>query len=85
MNNPLVSGAVIAVEWSDFDLGNGRYDFTITDKPLQPWVSAGKQVNLVFHNTSYGSSFCPAAGVGSKKTVASNCAVPGWMWTVLGQ
>jgi hypothetical protein len=85
MNNPSVSGAVIAVEWSDFDLGNGRYDFTMIDNTLQPWINAGKKVNLVLHNTSYGSSFCPGSGAGSKGTVASNCAVPGWMWTALAQ
>jgi hypothetical protein len=77
--------AVIAVEWSDFDMGNGLYDFAITDNTLQPWINAGKKVNLVLHNTSYGSSFCPGTGVGSNGTVASNCAVPGWMGTALGQ
>jgi hypothetical protein len=85
MNNPSVTGAVIAVEWSDFDMGNGLYDFTITDNTLQPWINAGKKVNLVLHNTSYGSSFCPGTGVGSNGTVASNCAVPRWMWTALGR
>jgi len=79
-----VTGAAIDVEWSDFDLGNGNYDFTITDPSIQTWVSAGKKVSLILQNTTYGGSGCPSSGmIGSNGNVGSNCAMPPWMWTVL--
>ncbi len=84
-----VTAAVIDVDWSDFDLGNAttgthtNYDFTITDASIQPWVSAGKKVNLILQNTTYGGTSCPSSGIGSNGNVGSNCAIPPWMWTVL--
>ena len=91
MNNPAVTGTVIDVDWSDFDIGDAtagthsNYDFTITDTAIQPWISAGKTVNLVLQNTTYGGSGCPQTGIGSNGSVGSNCAMPPWMWTVLTQ
>jgi hypothetical protein len=90
---PYVDGAVIAVGWSDFDLGDANqgahtgYDFTIVDDAIKPWAAAGKKVNLVLQNTSYGSpQNCPAAGPGSHgKGGTLNCTMPDWMWTALGQ
>ena len=83
MKQPSVTGAVIDVDWSDFDLGGGQYDWTITDAAIQPWISAGKKVNLVLQNTTYGGNNCPNSGIGSNGNVGSNCAMPPWMWTVL--
>jgi hypothetical protein len=91
MNNPDVDGVLISVEWSDFDLGsNGAhssYDFSptsITETAIQPWVSAGKKVNLVLQDTTYGGSgTCPNNGIGSNGNVGNDCAMPAWMWTVL--
>jgi len=85
MNNPDVTGAVISVDWSDIEPSQGNFDFqTITDATIAPWINAGKQVNLVFQNTTYGGSGnCPNSGIGSKGNVGSNCAMPQWMWTVL--
>jgi hypothetical protein len=90
MSNPAVTGAVIDVDWSDFDIGNttagthATYDFTIPDAVIQPWIAAGKKVNLVFQNTTYaGTSTCPTTGTGSNGSVGSNCAMPPWMWTAL--
>jgi hypothetical protein len=91
LTNPTVHGVVINVPWSDFDLGNTAagthtsYSFTITDALIQPWIAAGKTVNLVLQNTSYGSTSCPVTGSGSNGTVGSNCAMPGWMWTALSK
>ena len=86
MNNSVVDGVVIAVNWSDFDLGNGNYDFTITDNLIQPWIAAGKKVNLTLQNTTYGGGAnCPGSGPGSNGNVGNNCAMPPWMWTVLAQ
>jgi len=84
MNNPAVTGAVISVDWSDFDLGNGNYDWSITDAAVAPWVAAGKTVALVFQNSTYGGGLCPGTGNGSRgQSGSSNCAMPVWMWTVL--
>ena len=91
INNPDVDGAVIAVSWSDFDIGNSgntahaSYDFsTITDAAIQPWIQAGKTVNLVLQNTTYGGSgSCPPDGIGSNGNEGSNCAMPPYMWNVL--
>jgi hypothetical protein len=92
MTNPAVTGVVIAVDWSDMDVGNTsagthtNYDFTITDAAIKPWLTAGKTVDLVFQNTTYGGgSNCPSAGTGSNGSVGSNCAVPPWVWTALSK
>jgi hypothetical protein len=90
MTNPAVSGVVIDVDWSDIDIGNSvagthtNYSFAITDAAIQPWIVAGKTVNLVFQNSTYGGgSNCPGTGIGSNGSVGSNCAIPPWMWTAL--
>ncbi len=83
MNNSLVTGAVISVDWSDIEAQQGSFDFSIPDSLIKPWSNAGKKVNLVFENTTYGGGSCPAVGSGSNGNVGSNCAMPPWMWTVL--
>jgi hypothetical protein len=90
MSNPDVTGTVISAEWSDFDLGDVNagthtsYDFGITDNIASGWISAGKRVNIVLQDTTYGGSGnCPNGGTGSNGNEGSNCAMPAWMWTVL--
>jgi hypothetical protein len=84
MTNPFVTGAVISVNWSDFDIGsNGAhstYDFSITDAAIAPWISAGKKVSLVLQNSTYGGGNCTNA---NSLNGTGNCAMPTWMWTVL--
>lgn len=90
---PLISGAVIGVEWSDFDLGDTasgthtKYDFKMVDEMIEPWISAGKTANLVLHATPYGSPLtCPKYGRGSNgQSGTGNCDMPAWMWTALGE
>jgi hypothetical protein len=90
MTSQYVSGAVIDVDWSDFDIGSAgahtNYDYTITDAAIQPWISAGKKVNLVLQNTTYAGNSCPSNGnIGSNgQSGVGNCAMPPWMWTALG-
>jgi hypothetical protein len=89
---PYISGAVIRVDWSDFDLGDTatgkhtRYDFKIIDDAISPWIAAGKTANLVLHTTPYGGPpSCPGVGSGSHgQSGVGNCAMPAWMWTALG-
>ncbi len=89
---PLISGAVIRVDWSDFDLGDTKsgthtkYDFKIVDQLIAPWINAGKFANLVLHSVPYGGNRCPPRGSGSNGMEdVGNCAMPAWMWTALGE
>ena len=89
---PLISGAVIRVDWSDFDLGDAKsgthtkYDFKIVDDAIAPWIAAGKYANIVLHSTPYGGLTCPPRGSGSNgQDGIGNCAMPQWMWTALGE
>jgi hypothetical protein len=86
----LISGAVIRIDWSDFDLGDPKsgthtkYDFTIIDNAIAPWIAAGKYANLVLHTTPYAGNQCPQQGVGSNgQEGIGNCSMPPWMWTAL--
>jgi hypothetical protein len=50
MSNPVVSGANFFVEWAVVDQGpsaNPEYDFSSYDNDMQPWIAAGKKVNLI--------------------------------------
>ena len=88
---PYISGAVIRVDWSDFDLGDSKsgthtkYDFKLVDEAIAPWINAGKFANLVLHTSPYGAPpSCPPRGMGSNgKSGMGNCAMPAWMWTAL--
>jgi hypothetical protein len=56
-NNSLACGADFWVHWSDIDRGPGaspRYNFTALTTEMQPWVAAGKIVNLIFWPVGYG-------------------------------
>jgi hypothetical protein len=86
MTNPAVTGAVISVDWSDIEPNAaGSFDWTITDATIAPWIAAGKKVNLVLQNLTYGGAeTCPSSGNGSHGVAGTdNCAMPAWMWTVL--
>jgi hypothetical protein len=48
--DPTVCGANILVPWSAIDRGPGanpQYDFSFINDAVQPWVAAGKVVNLI--------------------------------------
>jgi len=87
MSNSAVTGAVISVDWSDFDIGsNGAhssYDFSITDAAIAPWINSGKKVNLVLQNLTYGGTNCTSGSGSNGVNGTGNCAMPAWMWTVL--
>jgi hypothetical protein len=72
ISNPAVSGANFAVPWSDIDQGPGaspQYVWTSIDDQLQPWMAAGKKVNIIVWPVSYG---------------ATNTATPGYVLQDLG-
>jgi hypothetical protein len=59
VNNAAVAGANFYLKWAVADQGPGaspRYDFSSIDSELQPWIGAGKKVNLVVWAVSDSSS-----------------------------
>lgn len=53
-HNPVVCGGVFYIVWNKVDRGPGanpRYDWSSVDDQLGPWISAGKQVNLIVFAT----------------------------------
>lgn len=80
MSNSIVAGANFSVNWSDVDQGPGaspQYVWDTIDSRLQPWIAAGKKVNLIVWPVSYGSpnAATPAYvmnNLGSSNTVSCN-------------
>jgi hypothetical protein len=59
MTNPIVAGANFSINWSEVDRGPGtnpQYVWSSVDSRLQPWIAAGKKVNLIVWPVSYGST-----------------------------
>ena len=57
LHNPVVCGANFYLVWNEIDRGpstNPRYDFSHVEHEMEPWVKAGKQVNLIVWATHYG-------------------------------
>jgi len=88
-----VTGATITVYWSDFDLGNNNFSWTITDAAFQPWegTNNGKKINIVLQMVSNSfDNTCPSTGIGSRGVASvggystGNCAMPAWVWNTLG-
>jgi uncharacterized membrane protein len=86
--NNVVNGATIAIEWSGSDQGPSagadQYNWTYPDGQMQPWIQAGKKVNLVIWAVADNSNNqCgPEAQYGSANI--GNCAVPAYVWTAMG-
>jgi len=56
--NPVVCGADFWIPWNTVDAGplvHPEYNFSNADSEAAPWISAGKEVNLIFEMTSSGS------------------------------
>jgi len=56
-NNPTVCGADFWVHWGDVDQGpssSPQYNWSSVTSEIAPWVSAGKEVNLIFQTVGYG-------------------------------
>lgn len=72
VNNPVVSGANIVMQWSSVDHGPGaspQYDWSTMDTAAQPWIAAGKKVNLIVWTIGDGPT---------------NTATPQYVWDNLG-
>lgn len=86
--NPIVTGATFQVEWSSIDAdGNpNNYTWSYTDSLIQPWIAAGRKINLViWANSDSATTTCvgnPWSQHGQDNT--GNCAIPAYVWTALG-
>lgn len=84
MNNPIVSGGNLAVEWGMIDNGptaSTQYDWSSIDSAIAPWVAAGKKVNLIVWANS--DSAGPTCSNGVANTTG-NCGIPTYVWSALG-
>ena len=57
LHNPVVCGANFYLVWNRIDKGPGasqRYDFETVEEQMEPWIKAGKQVNLIAWAVGYG-------------------------------
>src|SRR5216684_1763496 len=57
LHNPVVCGVNMYLVWNEIDRGPGaanRYDFSQVEEQMEPWIKAGKQVNLIGWATGYG-------------------------------
>jgi hypothetical protein len=58
LHNPVVCGANFYAVWSEVDKGPGaspRYDWSRLDEQMEPWIAAGKEVNLIVWATGYNA------------------------------
>ncbi len=64
MNNilPNVSGVSVAMSWNQIETSQGNYDFSGFDANLQPFLQAGKEVNLVVWPATEGGNNDPNNG-----------------------
>jgi Putative Ig domain len=72
LNNPLVAGVDLWLEWASADLGptsNPQYDFSSYDAEIAPWIAAGKKVNII---------------VWAVSDTPINAATPQYVWNNLG-
>ncbi len=87
LNDPTVSGANIVVPWSKVDRGVGaspQYDWSYVYEQAQPWIEAGKTVNLLLWGAAQkaeqefeGKSITPAYVLAKTPTVTCQCKVDG--------
>jgi hypothetical protein len=81
MNNPVVAGGNLTVEWGMIDQGNQQYDWTSIDSNIAPWAAAGKKVNLIVWANSDSTVATCTNGTTS---TTGNCAIPAYTWKALG-
>ncbi len=87
LNDPTVSGANVVVPWSKVDRGMGvspQYDWSYVYEQAQPWIDAGKTVNLLLWGAAQkaeqefeGKSITPDYVLSKTPTVTCQCKVGG--------
>lgn len=87
LNDPTVTGANIVVPWSMVDRGEGvspQYDWSYVYEQAQPWIDAGKKVNILLWGAAQRSQqefndkpITPAYVLAKTETVSCQCKVGG--------
>lgn len=87
LHDPTVSGANIIVPWSMVDRGvnaNPQYDWSYVYQQAQPWIDAGKIVNLLLWGVAQkaeqefnGKPITPAYVLKQTETISCQCNVKG--------
>ena len=87
LNDTTVSGANIVVPWSKVDRGvnaSPQYDWSYVYEQAQPWIDAGKTVNLLLWGAAQkaeqefdGKSITPAYVLAKTPTITCQCKVGG--------
>lgn len=85
LSDPTVSGTNIVVPWSKIDRGpdaNPQYDWSYIEEIAQPWIKAGKKVNLLAWGAAQkseqeidGVSMTPDYVLKNVETVSCQCKV----------
>jgi hypothetical protein len=61
---PNITGVSVSMAWNEIETSQGTYDFTAFDASLQPFVAAGRKVNLIVWPATEGGDNDPST-VGS--------------------
>ncbi len=85
LNDPTVAGANIIVPWSAIDRGDNmspQYDWSFVYDAANPWIKAGKKVNILLWGAAQkseqefdGKSVTPAYVLKDTDTVSCQCKV----------
>jgi hypothetical protein len=59
---PNISGVSVAMPWNQIETSQGNYDFSSFDANLQPFITAGKVVNLIVWPATEGGNNDPNNG-----------------------
>jgi hypothetical protein len=59
---PNISGVSVALQWNQIETSEGVYDFTSFDSSVQPFIQAGRAVNLIVWPATEGGSNAPSSG-----------------------
>ncbi len=76
LHNPLVCGINMYLIWNLIDRGpesDSRYDFSKVEEAMQPWIKAGKQVNLISWAVGYGGKRQVTPDYVFEQTESVNC------------
>jgi len=57
---PNISGVSVALQWNQIETAQGTYDFTSFDTNLQPFVQAGRAINLIVWPATEGGDNNPS-------------------------
>jgi hypothetical protein len=59
---PNLSGVSVEMQWNEIETSQGIYDFSTFDANLQPFIQAGKAVNLIVWPATEGGNNTPPIG-----------------------